>query len=317
MDNLLGREGKNHNTVFVYFRKIIDQLKEKGTIRTAGKYESCLQSLIAFKSLDISFLEINLQFLNEFEIFLRKKGNVSNTIATKFSVLKAVYNKAIEDKIFICRENPFKKFKVGRLWTPTRKRAISKDEVLKIVNLDLSLKGGNISPYLEFARDIFLFSYYTAGINFKDIANLKYSNIMDMRLYYKRNKTGKELTFHLLPNAMDIIDKYKKIDASCDDYIFPILDRKIHVTAQQKFNREQKVLGHINTQLEVIRKKIGLNFPLTTYVARHTYATVLKRSGVNIGIISESLGHSDLKTTQIYLDSFENSEIDAAMKNLL
>ena len=83
---------------------------------------------------------------------------------------------------------------------------------------------------------------------------------MDMRLYYKRNKTGKELTFHLLPNAMDIIDKYKKIDASCDDYIFPILDRKIHVTAQQKFNREQKVLGHINTQLEVIRKKIGLNF---------------------------------------------------------
>ena len=232
-------------------------------------------------------------------------------------MLKAVYNKAIEDKIFICRENPFKKFKVGRLWTPTRKRAISKDEVLKIVNLDLSLKGGNISPYLEFARDIFLFSYYTAGINFKDIANLKYSNIMDMRLYYKRNKTGKELTFHLLPNAMDIIDKYKKIDASCDDYIFPILDRKIHVTAQQKFNREQKVLGHINTQLEVIRKKIGLNFPLTTYVARHTYATVLKRSGVNIGIISESLGHSDLKTTQIYLDSFENSEIDAAMKNLL
>ena len=97
MDNLLGREGINHNTVFVYFRKIIDQLKEKGTIRTAGKYESCLQSLIAFKSLDISFLEINLQFLNEFEIFLRKKGNVSNKIATKFSVLKAVYNKAIED----------------------------------------------------------------------------------------------------------------------------------------------------------------------------------------------------------------------------
>jgi len=179
MDNLLGREGKNHNTVFVYFRKIIDQLKEKGTIRTAGKYESCLQSLIAFKSLDISFLEINLQFLNEFEIFLRKKGNVSNTIATKFSVLKAVYNKAIEDKIFICRENPFKKFKVGRLWTPTRKRAISKDEVLKIVNLDLSLKGGNISPYLEFARDIFLFSYYTAGINFKDIANLKYEGTRD------------------------------------------------------------------------------------------------------------------------------------------
>ena len=317
MDNLLGREGKNHNTIFVYFRKIIDQLKEKGTIRTAGKYESCLQSLIAFKSLDISFLEINLQFLNEFEIFLKKKGNVSNTIATKFSVLKAVYNKAIEDKIFICRENPFKKFKVGRLWTPTRKRAISKDEVLKIVNLDLSHKGGNTSPYLEFARDIFLFSYYTAGINFKDIANLKYSNIMDMRLYYKRNKTGKELTFHLLPNALDIIDKYKKNDASCEDYIFPILDRKIHVTAQQKFNREQKVLGHVNTQLEVIRKKIGLNFPLTTYVARHTYATVLKKAGVNIALISESLGHSDLSTTQIYLDSFENTQVDEAMKNLL
>ena len=113
------------------------------------------------------------------------------------------------------------------------------------------------------------------------------------------------------------MERYSKPDASSDDYIFPILDRHIHKSEQQICNRVHKVIGHVNSNLKRIAEMAGLKVNLTTYVARHTFATVLKRSGVNIAIISESLGHSDLETTQIYLDSFENSQIDEAMRNLL
>lgn len=121
----------------------------------------------------------------------------------------------------------------------------------------------------------------------------------------------------LLPDAMTILNKYMKKDAGAEDYIFPVLDRNIHITEQQQADRIQKVLKQVNRKLKIISKALNLKINLTTYVARHTFATVLKRSGVDIGIISESLGHSDLKTTQIYLDSFENTQIDAAMQNLL
>jgi site-specific recombinase XerD len=116
---------------------------------------------------------------------------------------------------------------------------------------------------------------------------------------------------------MQIVNKYLKESVFTDDYIFPVLDKNKHVTEQQKYNRKHKVLGHVDKCLKDISNKAGINTNLTTYVARHSFATVLKRSGVNIALISEALGHSDLATTQIYLDSFENEQIDAAMSNLL
>ena len=122
------------------------------------------------------------------------------------------------------------------------------------------------------------------------------------------------MTCRLHPQAKKIIAKYICAETIQDDYIFPILDRHAHRTEQQIHNRVHKVLIHINRELKEWSKRLGLTTKLTTYVARQT---VLKRSGVNIAIISESLGHSDLSTTQIYLDSFENSQIDEAMKNLL
>ena len=114
----------------------------------------------------------------------------------------------------------------------------------------------------------------------------------------------------------EIIDKYHT-DQVEEDYLFPILNRQIHTTEKQILERVKKTLKHVNKRLHELSEEIGLHTPLTTYVARHTYATVLKRSGVSVALISESLGHSDLSTTQIYLDSFENSQIDAAMQHLL
>ncbi len=301
-------------TIEEYFGLQIDQLKASGRINTATKYRFCLSSLRKYRSMNLPFEQIDPTFLREFESHQRIGGSKENSIATKMSVLKAVYNKAIADKVFIPKENPFAQHKIGNLWTATRKRSITKEEVHRLIELELPTAR---SPYLAFARDIFLFSYFTAGINFKDMATLRFCNIANGRIYYARHKTGKAINCPLAPIAQEIIQKYAAEDHSQQDYIFPILDRALHQTEQQIFNRIHKVLQNINRQLRRLGDLMGLNISLTTYVARHTFATVLKRSGVNIAIISESLGHSDLSTTQIYLDSFENSQIDEAMQNLL
>ena len=297
-----------------FFDRQILKARQLGRISTAVKYSATHRSLQKFHPTALLFGEINVSFLFEFEQFLYNLGNKPNSIATKFSVLKAVYNKALADKVFICKENPFATYKVGSHWTKTRKRAIRKEDVHKLMQAPLP---NPRSAYTELSRDIFLFSYFSAGINFKDIATLRYSDLIDGRIYYRRHKTGKEMNCRLMPQAQEIVEKYSRAEATEEDYIFPILDIGTHKTEQQIFNRLHKVLVQVNRELKEWSKRLGLKTKLTTYVARHTYATVLKRSGVNIAIISESLGHSDLSTTQIYLDSFENSQIDEAMKNLL
>lgn len=113
---------------------------------------------------------------------------------------------------------------------------------------------------------------------------------------------------------MQIIERYAP---ESKGYLFPILNAKIHKTPLQKQNRIHKILGKVNKNLKLIAAQLGVEVNMTTYVARHSFASVLKKSGVNIALISEALGHSDLTTTQIYLDSFDNEQVDEAMKNLL
>ena len=161
---------------------------------------------------------------------------------------------------------------------------------------------------------IFVFSYLCGGINFTDIANLTNANIIDGRLQYIRQKTHKKIKIGIPNEAMKIIEKYAP---ESKGYLFPILDRKIHKTPLQKQNRIHKILAKVNKNLKLLAAELGVEGNVTTYVARHSFASVLKKSGVNIALICEALGHSDLATTQIYLDSFDNEQVDEAMKNLL
>ena len=317
LDNLFETNGRKVRcSIGDAIMQNINRLESFGKYASASKYRSLMSSLDRFKSLDIRLDEIDVSFLRDFEIYLRKIGNVNNSIATKFAIFKATYNRALTEGLFVLRTtSPFVQYKVGSLWTRTRKRAITKSDVRALMALNIPSSDQN--DYRSFARDIFLFSYFTAGINFTDIASLRYKDFYDGRISYSRNKTQKLLTFRLTPMALEIILKYMKIGASPDDYIFPILNREIHITSLQIYNRMHKVLGKVNRELKKLGEQIGLQIPLTTYVARHTYATVLKREGVNVALISESLGHSNIQTTQIYLDSFENSQIDEAMKHLL
>lgn len=301
-----------------YLDYFIQQLREENRLGYAESFKGLKSSLILYcDNLDFQFTHIDQQWLKGYEMFLIRSGKKENTIGIRFRSLRVIFNKAVSEKLVKREYYPFDDFKVSRFHEQTMKRAISKEDIKRIIELDLRTVTTYHSPYLSLGRDLFLFSYLSCGINLTDMARIRYCDIFDGRLSYHRQKTGKLISFQLQPLALEIIEKYRKPDATPNDYVFPILDRKVHKTAVQIRDKVRKANKATNKALHKIGEKLGIPIDLTTYVARHSYATVLKRSGVSTAIISESLGHSSEKVTQIYLDSFENSQIDEAMKNLL
>lgn len=300
------KEPSFKKTVEQLFDSEINRLQGEGRLKYASTYKELKASLLNFNMhLDIYFSEIDINWLKRYEAYLRTKGLADNSIGVRFRTLRTLFNKAISENIVKSDYYPFKAYKVSKLRKGTVKRAITKADIELIINHKVE------NDYSQLAIDLFYFSYLSGGINFVDMAYLTYDNIVDKRLIYIRKKTKKLIKLPIQDKAMDIVKKYK----SNNSYIFPILS-EFHKTDIQKENRVHKVLGKVNKYLKAVGEELGLPIDLTTYVARHTYATVLKRSGVNTSIISESLGHSSEKVTQIYLDSFENSQIDEAMKNL-
>lgn len=277
-------------------------------------YKTSYNSIKVFNKgrLNILFSDIDVHWLNRYEKWLRGKGNKETTISLLFRTLRSAYNKAVEAKCARKTDYPFDEYKVSKFDVRTKKRAISKEDVLNIMKLDLADENNSI----KLSRDIFIFSYLCGGINFSDIANLKQENIVNGRICYIRQKTAKAINIHLSEEASIILSKYNNTNDE-RGYLFPILDIRVHKSAQQKQNRIHKILGRIDKDLKIIAEKCGTQVTLTIYVARHSFCTVLKNSGVNVALISEALGHSDLATTQIYLDSFENNQIDEALKHLI
>ena len=301
-----------------YLDYFIQQLKEENRLGYAESFKGLKSSIILYcDNLDFLFSDIDQQWLKGYEMFLIRSGKKENTVGIRFRSLRVLYNRAVSEKLVKREYYPFDDFKVSRFHEQTMKRAISKEDVKRIMSLDLRTVTTYHSPYLQLGRDLFLFSYLSCGINLTDMARLRYCDVFEGRLSYHRQKTGKLISFQLQPLALDIIEKYRKPEATPNDYVFPILDRKVHKTEMQKREKIHKAMKATNKALRRIGEQLGIPIDLTTYVARHSYATVLKRSGVSTAIISESLGHSSERVTQIYLDSFENSQIDEAMKNLL
>ena len=286
----------------------INQLLQENRLKYASTFKELKRSLLDFnKHLNIYFSEIDVQWLKNYEMYLRKKNLGDNSIGIRFRTLRTLYNVALERGIVKHDDYPFNIYKVSKLGKKTAKRAISKNDIMQIVNY----KAGSKSA--QFAVDIFTFSYFCGGINFKDIAYLTRENVIDNKLVYFRKKTKKLIKIPIKEVAMDIIKKHENPN---NMYLFPILS-DYHKTATQQENRLHKIISVINKQLKQIGKELNLPISLTTYVARHSFATVLKKAGVSTSIISETLGHSSEKITQIYLDSFDNEQIDKAMDNLL
>ena len=301
-------------TVGAFYNELIQHYQETDKLGNVRTYKYSLRSIIRFcGKADMLFSDIDAPWLRKYEQWLIKSKCTEVTMSFIFRTLRSAYNKAIEAGCTAKSNYPFDAFKVSKFDVSTQKRAIPKDAIKKVMAVDLSKE----SFYIQFSRDVFIFSYLCGGINYTDIAYLKLSNVIDGKLSYTRKKTKKKINTPLSDEAMLIIKKYAAGKVKPSDYIFPILDDKVHKTEIQRYNRIHKILGKVNPALKEVAKLADIDVNLTTYVARHSFATVLKNSGVNIALISETLGHSDLATTQIYLDSFENEQIDNAMKNLL
>ena len=264
------------------------------------------------KKLNFLFNAVDVAFCNKFEAWMRKNQFEDTTMHYYFRTLRATYNKAVEAKCADREKSPFVEYKLSRFSTKTKKRALSKENVKKILEMDCSTMGEKA----RLAHDVFSFSYYCGGISLVDVANLTPYNIIDGRLIYERQKTHGMINLVLLNEAKSIIKKYATYQKQAG-YLFPILDSRKHITPMQKFNRVRKLCHQINKELHKIADKLNIKEDVTTYVARHSFATVLKKSGVNIGIISQALGHQDIKTTQIYLSKFDDEQVDSAMQNLL
>ncbi|WP_297604246.1 site-specific integrase [uncultured Alistipes sp.] len=299
----------NTITVGELFKQHIHCLEEEKRTGYRLSIQQTYNSLIKFnKHLDIPFSEMDCSWLRRYETWLRKQSKSENTIGIRFRNIRLIFNLAINMRLLKPENYPFKQLKVSKLHQETAKRALTKKEILSVVNYNITGK----DFYCKLAVHLFTFSYFMGGINFVDMAYLTGKNIVNNRLIYNRRKTSKLINLPMQERAFVVLKEYKK---SNEPYLFPILSSK-HKTEQQRLNRLHKVITKVNKVLKSIGEELQIPIKLTTYVARHSYATVLKRAGVATSIISESLGHSSEKVTQIYLDGFENSQIDKAMENL-
>lgn len=309
----LKAEIKTKTTVFNYFNEEIEKLEKSNRIGYANVFKSTKNSFVKFRNnKDLHFIDITPSLISKYEEWFYERDVKMNSVFVFLRTFKTLINNAKKAGLTKNDFDPFKDISFTKFRRiKTSKRAITKEEINAIIKLELP-EGSAISD----ARNYFLFSYYNRGINFIDIAHLRWENIKNNRLTYERKKTKELLTIGMLEPAIDILNYYKRFQDANTNYIFPILNSK-YITAKSIDNRIDKVLKIVNKNLKLIGTQACIEEKLTTYVARHTYATVLKKSGVPTAIISEALGHESEKTTQIYLDSFENSIIDEASKLII
>ena len=291
----------NPVSVFSFMETLIKRLEETGKIGNSLIYKNTLKIFKRFRvEKDLTFDELNYNQLISFEEYLQKKGNMVNTIFTHMKTLRSVYNKAIKENLAKKELYPFEQYHLKD--EKTSKRALSKANIIALKELDLSE-----NHRMQFARDLFFFSFYTRGMSFVDIAHLKVENIVDDRLLYVRNKTNQKFTIKLTSQISEIIAKYNNLKVK-ESYIFPIITNPKGDIYKQCLD----ALSLTNSRLGKIGKKLNFPIHLSTYVARHSWATIAKREGIPTAVISEGLGHETERTTQIYLDSFENNVLDDA-----
>lgn len=248
----------------------------------------------------LPFERMNYSFLKKYSIALKTiRGLNDRSLSLHFRTLRAVYYEAVRRKLADPAENPFNSFKVSQFSTKTTPRPITATEMRDLKKLELS----NLEPQFD-AKNYFVFSFYGCGINFVDLAQLRWADIDGRVVRYIRQKTKQPTEFMIVPEVQAILDYYEDFTGShSSNYIFPILNTREHVTVRQIADRIEKKEKQVNRELKKIGEQIGLTKELTYYVARHTFANNMYESGMPIAVLSELLGHSSERTTRIYLES--------------
>lgn len=293
-----------NNHCFISFaRNLIGQLRQIGKGCTADTYTTAVNSFARFRNgQDLLLDEVNSDLMTAYETYLKSVGVCPNSVSFYMRNLRAIYNRAVDKELTVQRY-PFKHVYTGI--DKTVKRAVPLNVIRRIRDLDLTLQ-----PDMDLARDIFMFSFYTRGMSFVDMAFLKKKDLQNGILSYRRHKTGQQLFIRWEKPMQDIVDKY---DTAGTPYLLPVIkDRGKDERRQYKGGAHRT-----NRNLKKIGERLGLAVPLTTYVARHGWASIAKSKNIPIATISEAMGHDSETTTRIYLASLDTSVVDKANSLIL
>lgn len=295
---------KIDKNVALFTSRCVKELKANREYSTAAHYESTLRSVLSFKQGgELYFSNITRKFIYEYNSYLAEKGLQWNTISFYNRVLRAICNKAYKKGLKIsvdAFEGAYTKV------AGTKKRAVSAGIIIKLMKLEFGERKD-----LEFARDMFLFSFATQGMTFVDIAYLRPQDVTGDIIRYRRKKTGQSIEVVIEPIAREIISKYGNYHRN---YLFPILSGN---SIERLYKQYRSKLTLYNHNLKIIGRMAGLRKELTSYVSRHSWATAALKNHVPVSVISQALGHSSERTTLIYLSRLQTSEVARANRKIL
>ena len=289
-------------------------LRQQARFGTAHIYEYAASSFLKFLGgKDIRIGKISASLMEEYEQHLLSEGRSKNTVSCYMRSLRSAYHQAIREKVIVVKktkDNPFSGVFTGN--AKTRKRAISRESIARLVKLEEVTGKKDASIHcLSFCRDLFLFSFYTQGMSFSDIAGLKKANICNGFIRYHRKKTGQEIHIELEDCMKTIIDRYAD---SSSEFVFPVLkDFKEY----ERWKKNGLALAAYNRNLKQLAALAGINEHLTSYVARHSWASIASQEGIPLATISKGMGHESEKTTRIYISQTDYSDVRRANRQIL
>lgn len=302
---------QNKINLMEFWEDKIKDLNLAGRTGNARAHQDTKNSFFRFcKNQKILFKEITVEVLDKYETHLRATGSNDGGIGVRMRELRAVYNDAIKKGVVNEKYYPFKTYKVSKLKGRGFKKALLREEVRKIFEFDEEKY-----PHLVEAKHLFVFSYFTRGMNFYDMMKLRWENVVDDKIIYTRSKTKGRFIIRIINPIPEILNYYKNSNSNTG-YIFPIL-LKEGLTPMQIENRKAKKLKRFNSDLKKIAEILKIDKTITSYVARHSYATNAKELGISTDMISQSMGHQNIAITSAYLKDFENDIIDDANDRLL
>jgi len=294
---------KNNLSLWTFTEPIIAEMENAGKTRTAETYTCMLRSVRRFcGGEDVPLRAIDAAFVESYERWMAARGISRNSSSFYIRILRAVYNRAADSRL-VADTRPFRHVYTGV--DKTAKRAVPLSVIRRLKTLDFGERKD-----LDLARDIFMFSFYTRGMSFVDMAYLKRSNLCGKVLTYARSKTGQKIVVHWENCMQEIVDKYPENPTG---HLLPIIVDPLRPERRQYKN----AIFRINASPHEISGMLHLTAPLTTYVARHSWASIAYAQNIPLPVISEGMGHDSERTTRIYLSSISNSRVDRANNKII
>ena len=297
---------ERQDDLFSLFESKIKRLNRQERIKTARSNQNTLSTLILFTNKEfLPFKKVTVQYLENFEYWMIKQGRSPTTVGIYCRNIRSIFNDAIAEGIIKPEHYPFGRRKYQIPAGKNVKKALTKNEIKLLIEYQPK------NDIEEYSLDLWLFSYFANGMNFTDMARLTPDHIVDDFIVFIRSKTKRSnkskpvlIKVFINEGMQKILSKWNNTDAN--GYIFPILDKGL--SPEKQVDKIELAIRSVNRHIRKISKKVGIQKKITTYTARHSFSTILKRSGASIEFISESLGHSSILTTRAYLDSFADED---------